>query len=615
MTTRAGAGDIGESLPVAPTAGGGLSYDPSGRLLWFDNSTNSGHHEYEYTYDKVGNRATMAVTNSGGTEMHVYSYDDIYQITAVDYPTGYDPALATDTTFNYDAAGNRTTVIDAGGTSTYATNALNQYTSAGGVNYTYDTNGNMTYDGANMYAFDPENRLTTVQKVPEPLAAACDIALAFTTSGAANWASQTSDYYYDGDAVRSGAIGNSQESVLETTVQGTGRITFWWKTSTQTGDEAAFYIDGVWKAGRSGISGWNEVSEQITTTGTHTLRWKYMKDASGSSGSDCIWVDYIQWTGQMPVPPGWQTITYTYDPSGRRIEKKVDGVTEAKYLYDGDHIIAEYNGTGALLRKYIQGPSVDEPICMIEASGTYAGTYYYHYDGLGSVIALTNSSASVVELYEYSVYGQVAASDASHPNRFMFTGREFDKDTGLYCYRARYYNPGIGRFLQSDPAQDGTNWYAYCGNNPICLTDPSGEFSLGTTYNGHIKIGVDYFHGPWLAATGGITAAYLVDHYFTGNGVGLWFIGGHASDLLLQERDVRNTVKLWLMNNAPNWTQSSGATPNSKQSLYIECLVGDVEFRATSWRGYATGLLPFFDDPAIRNLLHDLPPGKCASEG
>ncbi len=73
--------------------------------------------------------------------------------------------------------------------------------------------------------------------------------------------------------------------------------------------------------------------------------------------------------------------------------------------------------------------------------------------------------------------GQVAASDPNHPNRFLFTGREFDKETGLYYYRARYYNASIGRFLQTDPARDGTNLYAYCRNNPPTLTDPSGTMT------------------------------------------------------------------------------------------------------------------------------------------
>jgi RHS repeat-associated protein len=204
------------------------------------------------------------------------------------------------------------------------------------------------------------------------------------------------------------------------------------------------------------------------------------------------WVDYVRWSGSVPDPNGWQTLTYTYDPAGRRIAKAVDGTTTVKYLYDGDHCIAEYDGAGSLLRKYIFGPCVDEPISMIDVEHSSA-TYYYHFDALGSVIALTNSSGSTVELYEYSVYGQVAASDANIPNRFMFTGREFDADTGLYYYRARYYHPEIGRFLQTDPIgyEDGMNWYQYCKNTPLSVADPLGlgnvfkpELWPTDTYNG-----------------------------------------------------------------------------------------------------------------------------------
>jgi RHS repeat-associated protein len=90
-------------------------------------------------------------------------------------------------------------------------------------------------------------------------------------------------------------------------------------------------------------------------------------------------------------------------------------------------------------------------------------------------VALSDEAGDTVEVYEYSIFGQVAASDPNHPNRFLFTGREFDSETGLYYYRARYYNPYIGRFLQTDPAGQGMNSYAYCGNDPICRIDPSGE--------------------------------------------------------------------------------------------------------------------------------------------
>ena len=103
-------------------------------------------------------------------------------------------------------------------------------------------------------------------------------------------------------------------------------------------------------------------------------------------------------------------------------------------------------------------------------------TYYYHYDALGSVIALSDSSGDTVQTYEYSVFGQPVASDVDFPNPYMFAGRRFDIEIGLYYNRARYYNPFIGRFLQADPIgyQAGMNMYAYCWNNPLVYTDPSG---------------------------------------------------------------------------------------------------------------------------------------------
>ena len=104
------------------------------------------------------------------------------------------------------------------------------------------------------------------------------------------------------------------------------------------------------------------------------------------------------WTGSLPaLPPpepaatNWRYLTYTYDASGRRIEKKYDYETVTKYVYDGDHCIAEYNAYNQLKRKYIYGPGVDEPICMIDTMTSPAVTSYYHFDGLGSVVALTNS--------------------------------------------------------------------------------------------------------------------------------------------------------------------------------------------------------------------------------
>ncbi|MHC4124464.1 MAG: RHS repeat-associated core domain-containing protein [Planctomycetota bacterium] len=110
--------------------------------------------------------------------------------------------------------------------------------------------------------------------------------------------------------------------------------------------------------------------------------------------------------------------------------------------------------------------------------------YYYHYDGLGSCVALSDSSGDTVETYEYDVYGNVAIRKADgtiltvsrYGNCYLFTARRFDSETGLYYYRARLYDPYIGRFLQPDPIgySGGVNWYLYCGNNPIMFIDPYG---------------------------------------------------------------------------------------------------------------------------------------------
>ena len=201
-------------------------------------------------------------------------------------------------------------------------------------------------------------------------------------------------------------------------------------------------------------------------------------------------MDFVQWTQASPVqdPNNWSNITYKYDPSGRRIEKDVDGY-KTRYVYDGGNVIAEYDGNNNLTRKYIHGPCIDEPICMIDVADSNA-LYYYHYDASGSVVALSDSYGDSCQSYEYSAFGQVAASDPNFiANPYMFTGRRFDFETGLYYYRARYYNPYIGRFLQTDPIGygGGINWYAYCGNNPVGRADPSGlYYGFGDSDNGRL---------------------------------------------------------------------------------------------------------------------------------
>ena len=175
-----------------------------------------------------------------------------------------------------------------------------------------------------------------------------------------------------------------------------------------------------------------------------------------------------------------RAVSFKYDPFGRRIEKKVvaGGVTETRtYVYDGEDIVVEYVAkTGATTRtiRYVHGPGIDQPLALLNNGQTY----YYHADGLGSIVAITNSAQTVVQRYIYDAYGTPKAIIGySFENSYLFTGREWDKEIGLYYYRARYYDPMEGRFISKDPigfAGGDVNLYRYVQNNPVNFTDPSG---------------------------------------------------------------------------------------------------------------------------------------------
>ena len=125
--------------------------------------------------------------------------------------------------------------------------------------------------------------------------------LAFTTGGDAEWTAQSETAHRGGSALKSGAIGDGQETWVETSVTGAGEVAFWWKASSERYkqyaiDYAVFSVDGVERLCIGGEVDWRGETVEITGGGVHTLRWAYVKDSQDSSGSDCAWLDSVAWT-------------------------------------------------------------------------------------------------------------------------------------------------------------------------------------------------------------------------------------------------------------------------------------------------------------------------------
>ena len=151
------------------------------------------------------------------------------------------------------------------------------------------------------------------------------------------------------------------------------------------------------------------------------------------------------------------------------------------YFYDAEDIVLERKavqvGAGTPVvtdTQYVHGPGIDEPLAMVRNGQSY----YYHADGLGSIVAITDSQKNIVQRYSYDSFGMATPSNPEFENSYMFTGREWDKEVGLYYYRARYYDPMEGRFVSKDPigfAGGDVNLYGYVWNGPANWVDPSGE--------------------------------------------------------------------------------------------------------------------------------------------
>ena len=176
----------------------------------------------------------------------------------------------------------------------------------------------------------------------------------------------------------------------------------------------------------------------------------------------------------------------SYDALNRRVQKTVSNSGDlngiSKYVYSGWQVVEERDENDNVLRTYTYGNYIDEPITMSDSTDTY----YYHTNTLYSVAAVTDSSGDVVEQYRYTAYGKPTILDGQGQeiatsaigNAYLFTGRRFDPETGLYYFRNRYYSAELGRFVSRDPIgyRGGMNLYrAYFVPNKV---DPEGKIVI-----------------------------------------------------------------------------------------------------------------------------------------
>ena len=182
---------------------------------------------------------------------------------------------------------------------------------------------------------------------------------------------------------------------------------------------------------------------------------------------------------------GDDAVTFTYDIFGRQTSR-TDLSGTYHFFYAGDQKIEERNASGQVTKHYVWGNGIDELLRLDIYNGTSSTPYYIHTDAIGSTTAITDGSGNLVERVTYNVYGAPTFTNAlgqtlkksTIRNTALFQGREYDYDLALYNYRARYFDPTMGRFLQTDPLgyQDSMNLYQGMNMNPLNFTDPMGEY-------------------------------------------------------------------------------------------------------------------------------------------
>jgi RHS repeat-associated protein len=329
------------------------------------------------------------------------------------------------------------------------------------VNYTYDNDSRLTQvvdpTGTYSFTFDNMGRLTATTTSYSFLTSRT-FTTAYSYDAASNrtaktdqYASVTSNYSYD--------------SIYELT-----QVT---QSSTTT---ESYSFDPVGNRTASlGVSTYtNNSSNELTSTSNATYTYdnngNTVNKVVGSNTTQYFW-DYENRMSSVTLPGSGGTVSFKYDPFGRRIYKSSSSGTSI-FAYDAHNLVEETNASGTAVARYSQGLDIDVPLASLRSSITS----FYEADGLGTITSLSNGAGSLVQTYGYDSFGKQTSSSGSLTNPFEYTARELDPETSLYYYRARYYDPSAGRFISEDPIQfrAGPDFYTYVSQSPVNLFDPFG---------------------------------------------------------------------------------------------------------------------------------------------
>ncbi len=438
----------------------------------------SGYHHYltiTYAYDALSRLTSR--THDIGSWTASYAYDAASRLTTLTYPDGWD------VDYGYDGLGRPTTV--AHDASTLATVSYDDFGRPSSLAY-----GNGT--GAT-YAFDGLGRLSGLDW---------------------NLAGTGDDFGYDFSF-------NPGSQIVSSTVSDAGRA--WSPPALGTDDYASNGLNQYAQIESASIV--HDGSGNVTTD--HRGR-TYTYDADNRLKS---------------AAAGATTLgSYIYSSEGA-VRHRTGGGAYTRHFHDGGgQELAQYDGaTYALQYRFVRLPgSVDDAFLMLDyvSSGCGSGcAVYVHKDARGSTVSTSDASGAETAAYQYSPYGESGPEgDAGFP--FRFTGQRLDAATGLYNYKARFYNPETGRFLSADPIgyADGMNMYAYVGGDPVNATDPSGmvKHDGRVTYGGGGIPAVNYGlggGGSYVSYGGNLYTAFQWGRgdAFAGSGAGGGSVGGPDS--------------------------------------------------------------------------------------